>query len=587
MTIRPSLRSVCAVCALAVLLPVAGCRRHGETQYAEKLQQLVAKKTLAPEKVNASQVPNLRWPNFSDYAAAVHTFYENRGYAVAWTNDGVPTAAARGFIDAFQHADAKGLFPEDYDASRWALREQALAGKSADAISLFDVAMTVNVMRFVSDLHMGRVNPSHFSFAIPVEEKKYDLARWVEDKAVNATNVPELMTSVEPDSDEYRKTEAALVRYQALAKQQEADGAKPLPMVKTSLKKGDAYLAAEALLERLELEGDVAADSSDAHDSNTRPERFDATLSAGVKHYQARHGMTADGELGPATIRSLNVPMSRRVAQLEDSLERWRWLPEPYLHPRLMVNLPEFMLRGYTPDGKLDFTMRVVDGQAETDKDDHRTPVFVRMMRYLIFRPYWNVPVDIAKKELVPHIVANPQYLESKDFEATNRKGVVQTAYTALDVARGRVLVRQRPGPKNSLGLVKFMFPNQYDVYMHSTPDVYLFSRMRRDYSHGCIRVQKPDELAAWVLQGQGDWDLDKVEDAMNEGPDNHTVVLKTPLAVVIFYLTARVDEDGEVDFFNDIYKYDADLESVLAKGPPYPVKPEPIVPKTKAGDTL
>lgn len=579
MTIRPSFRSVCALCALAVLLPVAGCRKHRETQYAKNLQQLVAKKKLPSERVNTSQVPNLRWPNFSDYAPAVQKFYENREYAVAWTVDGVPTAAAKGFIDAFQHADAKGLIPEDYDASRWTLREQQLQGKSADAISLFDVAMTVNVMRFISDLHMGRVNPSHFSFAIPVEEKKYDLAKWVEEKAVNATNVPGLVESVEPDSDEYRQTETALVRCQALAEQQ--GEAKPLPMVKKGVSKGDAYPAAGALLARLQLEGDVAEDVAD------QPTRFDATLSAGVKHYQERHGMVADGELGPATIRSLNVPMSRRVAQLEDSLERWRWLPEPYLHPRLMVNLPEFVVRGYGTDGKLDFTMRVVDGQAKTKDDDHSTPVFVRMMRYLIFRPYWNVPVDIAKKELVPHIVQNPEYLESKDFEATNRKGVVKTEYTALDVAQGRVLVRQRPGPKNSLGLVKFMFPNQYDVYMHSTPETYLFSRMRRDYSHGCIRVQKPDELAAWVLQGQGDWDLDKVQDAMTEGPDNHTVVLKTPLPVVIFYLTARVDESGNVDFFDDVYKYDAALEGVLAKGPPYPMKPEPIVPKTKQGDTL
>jgi len=303
-----------------------------------------------------------------------------------------------------------------------------------------------------------------------------------------------------------------------------------------------------------------------------------------VKRYQQRHGLDADGKLGPATIRSLNVPLSRRVAQLEDSLERWRWLPEPYLHPRLMVNLPEFVLRGYAPDHTLDFTMKVIDGQV---KDDHETPVFTRMMKYLIFRPYWNVPVDIAQKDLVPHIEQNPDYLESKDFEVTTRRGMVRTDYTAKQVDHGSLLVRQRPGPKNSLGLVKFMFPNQYDVYMHSTPDVYLFARTRRDYSHGCVRVQKPADLAAWVLDGQGDWDMDKVEDAMNNGPDNHTVVLKTQLPVVIFYLTARVDENGDVDFFDDIYKYDADLESVLAKGPPYPVKPEPIVPKTKPGDTL
>ena len=208
--------------------------------------------------------------------------------------------------------------------------------------------------------------------------------------------------------------------------------------------------------------------------------------------------------------------MSRRVAQLEDSLERWRWLPEPYLHPRLMVNLPEFVVRGYTPDNKLDFTMRVIDGQV---KDDHETPVFARMMKYLVFRPYWNVPVDIAKKELVPHIEQNPGYLQSKNFRVTNRKGVVQTAYTARQADHGGLLVRERPGPKNSLGLVKFMFPNQYDVYMHSTPDVYLFERTRRDFSHGCVRVQKPIDLATWVLDGQGDWDEDKVRGRHEQRP--------------------------------------------------------------------
>jgi len=575
------LRSACGVSAIAALLFAGGCRKHRETQYAQNLQQLVAKKTLLPEKVNTAQVPNLRWPNFSDYAPAVQAFYENRGYAVAWTEDGVPTAAARGFIDAFQHADAKGLFPEDYDASRWASRIEALSGKSADAISLFDVAMTVNVMRYLSDLHMGRVNPSHFSFDIPVADKKYDLAKFVADNAVNAADVPRLIASVEPDSDEYRATEAALVRYQALAKRQDEAGAKPLPMVKKTVAVSGVYPAAAELLARLQLEGDAPADAALSAD---HPERFDQTLSDSVKHYQQRHGLEADGELGPATIRSLNVPLARRMAQLQDSLERWRWLPEPYLHPRLMVNLPEFVLRGYTAENKLDFTMKVIDGQV---KDDHETPVFTRMMKYLIFRPYWNVPVDIAQKDLVPHIVQDPDYLESKDFEVTNRRGVVQTSYTPQQVDRGHFLVRQRPGPKNSLGLVKFMFPNQYDVYMHSTPEVYLFQRTRRDYSHGCVRVQKPADLAAWVLQGQGDWDLDKVNDAMNDGPDNHTIVLKTQLPVVIFYLTARVDEDGQVDFFDDIYKYDADMESVLAKGPPYPIKPEPIVPKTKPGHTI
>jgi L,D-transpeptidase YcbB len=584
---KVSLRTACTASALTVLLLVSGCHRHRKsksqpntTAYADKLHEMVEKKVLPPEKVDTTKVPNLRWPNFSDYQSIVATFYDDRNYEVAWTRDGAPTASAKGFILAFQDAATKGLIPEDYDAPRWADRVQALNSKSEDAISLFDVAMTVNVMRYISDLRIGRVNPSHFNFEIPVQDKKYDLAEFVSDNAVDATDVPKLITSVEPDSDEYRQTEAALAHYMDLAKKQGEAHADPLPTVLKPVVVGGIYPAAAALLTRLQLEGD--APRSILMDEPVG--LFDSTLSDAVKHYQHRHGLTEDGKLTPQTIKSLNVPMDLRVAQLQDSLERWRWLPEPYLHARLMVNLPEFVLRGFDPDHKLDFTMRVVVGQA---KGDHDTPVFTHMMKYLVFRPYWSVPVDIARKELVPHIESNRGYLAGKNFEVTNNKGVVQTDYTAHQVAQGAVMVREKPGPKNSLGLVKFIFPNQYDIYLHSTPAVSLFNQTRRDFSHGCIRVQKPADLAAWVLQGQGDWDLDKVNEAMNSGPDNKTVSLKTPLPIAIFYLTAIVEDDNEVHFFDDIYNYDTEMQKVFSKGPPYPVKPEPIVPKTKEGETV
>jgi murein L,D-transpeptidase YcbB/YkuD len=586
---KVSLRSICAACTLSLLLLASGCHRHrksksqpNSTDYADKLHQLVEKKKLPPEKVDTSKIPNLRWPNFSDYQASVATFYDDRNYEVAWTRDGAPTASATAFIKQFQDAAAKGLIPEDYDGPRWADRVQALKSKSADAISLFDVAMTVNVMRYISDLRIGRVNPSHFNFEIPVQDKKYDLAEFVSDNAVDANDVPKLIASVEPDSDEYRQTEAALAHYLDLAKQQTQTNAEPLPTVAKPVSIGGAYPNLIDLESRLQLEGDLAPTAGDP--PPPPPSVFNAALSAAVKSYQHRHGIAEDGKLTPQTIKSLNVPMDLRVAQLQDSLERWRWLPEPYLHARLMVNLPEFVLRGYDPDHKLDFTMRVVVGKVV---GEHQTPVFTHMMKYLVFRPYWSVPVDIAKKELVPHIAANRGYLASKNFEVTNNKGVVQTDYTAKQVAQGMVMVREKPGPKNSLGLVKFIFPNQYDIYLHSTPAVELFERSRRDFSHGCIRVQKPADLAAWVLEGQGDWDLDKVQDAMNTGPDNHTVSLKTPLPIVIFYLTAIVDEDGQAHFFDDIYGYDASMQIVFSKGPPYPIKPEPIVPPTKSGDTV
>jgi len=582
---KAPLRSACTACALTVLLLLSGCHRHRKSKsapntdaYSDNLHKLVEKKALPPEKVDTSKVPNLRWPDFSDYEPLVATFYDDRNYEVAWTRDGVPTASANAFMQQFSNAASKGLIPEDYDASRWAQRVQALNDKTADAISLYDVAMTVNVMRYISDLRIGRVNPSHFNFEVPVQDKKYDLAEFVSDNAVDATDVPSLIAGVEPDSEDYRKTEHALAHYLDLAKQQEQAQADPLPMVTKPVSVGEPYPAAVDLLSRLELEGD--ADPDVAATSTI----YNSALSDAVKSYQHRHGLTEDGKLTPQTIKSLNVPMTARVAQLQDSLERWRWLPEPYLHARLMVNLPEFVLRGYDPDHELDFTMRVVVGQV---MGQHQTPVFTHMMKYLVFRPYWNVPVDIARKELVPHIAANHGYLASKNFEVTNNKGVVLTDYTAKQVAQGAVMVREKPGPKNSLGLVKFIFPNQYDIYLHSTPSVSLFERSRRDFSHGCIRVQKPVDLAVWVLQGQpGDWDVDKVQDAMNNGPDNKTVSLKTPLPIVIFYLTAIVAEDDQVDFFDDIYGYDSEMQKVFAKGPPYPIKPEPAAPKTKPGDT-
>jgi L,D-transpeptidase YcbB len=193
----------------------------------------------------------------------------------------------------------------------------------------------------------------------------------------------------------------------------------------------------------------------------------------------------------------------------------------------------------------------------------------------------------------VPHIEVNHAYLESKNFETVNAKGQ-PVPYTAKLVAQGGVMVREKPGPKNSLGLVKFMFPNQYDIYLHSTPATELFNRTRRDFSHGCVRVQQPDELAAWLLEDQkdpqdkdgGDWTLEKVREAMTSGSDNYQVNLRNPVSIVIFYMTAEVEEDGHVHFFDDIYGYDADLEKVLSKGPPYPIKPDPTAPKPKPGDT-
>lgn len=589
--LRPSSRALASATLFVVLLFVGGCHRHRKTisapnttDYADNIQAVTKSGTL----------PILRWPNYSDYQPAVATFYDDRNNEVAWTRDGKPTKQALAFIQAFSDAAAKGLEPEDYDASRWAARTQKLAGKNEDDLAQFDVAMTIAVMRYVSDLHIGRVNPTHFNFDIDVNSKKYNLAEFVSDQAVDADDVPKLVASVEPNSDEYRKTEAALARYLDLAKLQPSRTDSPINNVVNNVVKavtvGAPYALAYQLRARLELEGDLVDRQAGG---DPPPPVFDQALSEAVKNYQHRHGITEDGKLTSQTVKSLNVPLTARVTQLQSSLERWRWLPDQYLNARILVNLPEFVLHAYDARHQPEFTMKVVVGKVV---GEHQTPVFAHMMKYLVFRPYWSVPVDIAKRELVPHIVTNKDYLATKNFEVTNNKGVIQTQYTAHQVSQGMVMVREKPGPKNSLGLVKFMFPNQYDVYLHSTPATELFNRTRRDFSHGCVRVQEPAKLAAWVLDGQPDtsrggdqqpWDIDKVTEAMNTGLDNHQVNLKTPIPIVIFYVTAFVEEDGKTHFFDDIYGYDAQLQAVLAKGMPYPIKPQPVVAKTTPGDTL
>ncbi len=560
------------------LLVVQGCRKSGPgglTGPARPPYQ----DTMAP-LVMAQHLDFMHWPDVADFQPAVEHFYEDRQYEPAWTKDGKVTGAAKGWIAAFSKADEKGLSPEDYDASQWAERQGWLKSGGKDNIARFDVALTLDVMRYASDLHSGRVSPQHFNFEIDAQSKRLDLPKFVADQAMNADDVLQLLSSLEPEADGYRKLEEALPKYLEMAKAP----AESLPMVDKAIGPGQAYAGEQALEHRLAMEGDGPEPGDGAGGT------FTGAASDAVKSYQARHGLTTDGKLTPATIKSLNVPMADRVRQIDDSLERWRWLPDPYLQPRLMVNLPEFVVRGYSPEHEREFTMRVVSGQM---KDDHRTPVFTHMMKYLVFRPYWNVPVDIAKKELVPHMERSAGYLEAKNYEATNRAGKVLAGATANEVAHGMVLVREKPGPTNSLGLVKFMFPNQYDIYLHSTPAMSLFQRSRRDFSHGCVRVQHADDLAVWVLRGQEaknheDWDLDHVHEAMDdEDGNNKTIGLKTQLPIVIFYLTSHVGDDGKVDFFDDVYNYDAEMDAVLAKGPPYPTKPEPVKPTTKPGDTV
>ncbi|HEY6289979.1 MAG TPA: L,D-transpeptidase family protein, partial [Terriglobia bacterium] len=353
-----------------------------------------------------------------------------------------------------------------------------------------------------------------------------------------------------------------------LARQGDGD---PLPVPAKTIKPGDPYPDAAQLAKRLQLLGDLSATASALPSPDTT--LYTGALVDAVKHFQQRHGLDPDAALGQKTVSEINTPLSQRVLQLQLALERWRWIPPDFPRPPVVVNIPEFRLRAINDQQQVALSMRVVVGKAYR----HQTPVFADSMKYLVFRPYWNVPISIQRSELVPKIRKDRSYLAKHSYEVVTSSGQVVSEGAVSDatlaqLASGKLSIRQTPGPENALGAVKFIFPNEYNVYLHSTPAQELFSRARRDFSHGCIRVEDPLALAGWVLQGKPEWTLDRIKAAMSpSGSPSQQVNLDKPIPVLILYATAVVSQDGEADFFDDIYGYDGELEKVLAKGYPYP----------------
>jgi murein L,D-transpeptidase YcbB/YkuD len=518
--------------------------------------------------IQAGNLADLRWPDFSDYDKHVQKFYESYGYSLPWVKGMEPTAQAQQAIALLLKADQKGLSAEDYDGPRWSgrlgkLKPAATQPSETDAVQ-FDAALTVCVMRYISDLHIGKVNPKHFDFGLDVEAKKYDLPEFLKDHVVDASDVDAVLAQVEPPYPGYKRTIQALHNYLELAGK---DDGGQLPPVKKSIAPGDAYPGVPRLTRLLTLVGDLPADANVPPDGTV----YQGALVDAIKNFQRRLGREPDGRIGAQTLADLNVPLSRRVRQMQLTLERWRWLPLAYQKSPIVANIPEFRLRAYDENFKIAVTMNVVVGKAY----GHDTPIFSDTMEYVIFRPYWSVPYSIVKGEIVPHIVRDPDYLAKKGLEVVDSHEEVVTSGTVTSdvleqLRAGKLFVRQPPGPKNALGLAKFIFPNNFSVYMHDSPEHELFSQSRRDFSHGCIRLERPADLAVWGLRNNPGWDADRIHAAMN-GTTTQQVNLAHPIPVLIVYATVIVTEDGVVHFYDDIYKHDAALEKVLAQGYPYP----------------
>jgi L,D-transpeptidase YcbB len=517
--------------------------------------------------VQKGNLSDLRWPNFSDYDKHVQNFYQSYGYSLPWVKGMEPTAQAQQVIALLLKAEQEGLSAEDYDGTRWSdrlakLKPATVQPSEADAVR-FDVALTVCVMRYISDLRIGKVNPKHFKFGLDIEAKKYDLPEFLKEDVVNTTDLAGALAKVEPPYPGYQRTIQALHTYLEFAK--EYDG-KSLPAPQKTIAPGDSYPGVPQLIGLLRLVGDLPANANVPVDETV----YQAPLVDAVKSFQRRHGRVPDGRIGAQTLADLNVPLTRRVRQMQLTLERWRWLPVGLNSAPIVANIPEFRLRAYDENYNVALSMNVVVGKAY----NHNTPVFSDTMKYVVFRPYWSVPYSIAKSEFFPRIASDPDYLAKKGFEVVNsRQEVVTSGPVTGDILAqlraGKLFIRQTPGPKNSLGLVKFIFPNSYSVYMHDTPAQEFFAKSRRDFSHGCIRLEKPADLAVWVLRNNQGWDMDRVRAAM-DGKPNQQVNLARPIPVLIVYGTVIVTEDGLIHFYDDIYGHDAALEKVLAKGYPY-----------------
>ena len=516
--------------------------------------------------IDSAQDPGLRWPDFKPYQAEVRDFYARTNSTLGWVSGRKPTPQALVMIGLFTASDQKGLVPEDYDASRWAARVQKLQSSPSDSdLANFDAAMTVSTMRFIRALHVGRVNPKTLGRQLNVEKRKYELGEFVHDKVINANDPAEVVKSVEPTFPGYLRTLDALQRYREFAK---VDTGKPLTVPAKPIAPGTTYQDLTRLTQLLQLVGDLPADAQ--VDPNSVA--YEGAIVEAVKSYQVRHGEIADGHLKAELIKEMNVPLEQRVRQVELALERWRWLEHSFSQPPVLVNLPEFRLRALDDTYNVALFKTVIVGKAY----GHKSPVFEKEIKYVVFRPYWEVTPTIQRAEIVPHVEKDRNYIAKKNFEVITPDGELVTDGVISDevlakLKSGRLHVRQKPGPTNSLGLVKLIFPNEDNVYLHGTEAPQLFSEEERDLSHGCIRVQKPADLAAWALRNNPGWNLERVEAAMNGTNDNVTVILEKPIPVLILYSTVVVDEKNNVFFFDDVYGYDKQLDEALKEGYPYP----------------
>jgi L,D-transpeptidase YcbB len=532
----------CAVAVAAIAAAACGGAKEREEVRAA-LQQTLAS-PVRPAFVTADGEGRRLWK-------LTQQFYVRRQHAPAWIEGNDPRPQMAELIDALTAARDEGLDPQLYnvallkqrydDARKGFLTRNGFNPAEAGAL---DAWLTYLYLKYASDLADGVSDLARADPAWRIKPERFDPAAHL-DSALTSGAIRSSLMALTPATAQYQALRSVLARY----REQAANGGWPIvPALR--LKPNATAPQVPALARRLAASGDYAGDASSTS--------YGPRLQGAVKQFQRRHGLLDDGIVTPAVVAEMNVPIARRIQQIELNLERWRWLPRELGARHILVNIPEYRLEVWERE-RVPLAMRVVVGKPETP-----TPIFTEEMTHVVLSPYWNVPASIAEGETLPELLRDPGFLKRANMEVLDSSGQVVDA-SAIDFADPtRYRFRQRPGAANSLGLVKFMFPNEHNVYLHDTPSDSLFARVTRSFSHGCVRLEQPLALAEYVLRDHPGWSRDRIEDAMH-AEEERVVKLRERLPVYLGYWTARVASDGLLQFRKDVYRIDERQAAMLS----------------------
>jgi murein L,D-transpeptidase YcbB/YkuD len=515
---------------------------------------------LRVEKSEPGQPITLRQKNLSA-SDEIQSFYVERTFHEAWSADGIITEISYELRFEIKQAQFDGLDPDDYNLalleSFFASFESNKKNNSENTVSDladFDLLMSDAFFHLASHLELGKVDPTKFDSNWEITRKgpKVNYVELLE-AGLQSGSIRKSLESLYPSFNIYRKGREVI---RALDERRKSDSTDWSPVkVDKTLKVGESGNSVIALRQRLIFWGYLSLDSV------PDPKLYDSAMMVAVKLFQKRNGMEPDGALGKMTVTALNQSPLNLMDKAAVNMERLRWLPDSLRDSEMiLVNIANFHL-DYLSKGDTIFSGKVIVG-----KQYHASPIFSAPMKYIVFSPYWNIPTSIAKNEIIPSIRRNPNYLRQKNMEVVTHSGKLVDPSTVNWSSKSfPYMIRQKPGGDNSLGLVKFMFPNKHSVYLHDTPSKSLFEREDRALSHGCIRLQNPEKLAKILLSEDSSWTDEKIRQAMNQSKEQ-IVNLNREIPVVLLYLTFWADSRGQAHFRPDIYGRDGEVLAALKK---------------------